>query len=200
MTEPKHPVAAQRAAPHGAILWPALRILKKALDEAFCDPPVMRKKGQVNVNERISCGEPLSGRRNSGSCRARSSIAAERPRGRSDRRHQGHGGRKSRCRRRFLSPVRRVPVPRVICSMVLIITARGFCATRRCTMDNRRLWMFVRLDLAVHCDRGGGVRRDDGGEQKGCCDQEAVHCPILHSRSASAARQVVPSGNGSTRI
>ena len=62
MTEPKHPVAAQRTAPHGAILRPAVRISKKALDEAHCDPPVMRKKRQVDVNERISCREPLPGR------------------------------------------------------------------------------------------------------------------------------------------
>jgi hypothetical protein len=63
MTGPKHPVAGQRAAPYGAILWPALRIYEKALDEALCDPPEMRGKGQVNVNERISCREPLPGRR-----------------------------------------------------------------------------------------------------------------------------------------
>lgn len=62
MAEPKHPVAAQRTAPHGAILRPAVRISKKALDEAHCDPPVMRKKRQVDVNERISCREPLPGR------------------------------------------------------------------------------------------------------------------------------------------
>ena len=37
--------------------------LEKALDEALCDPPEMRKKRQVNVNERIRCGETLPGRR-----------------------------------------------------------------------------------------------------------------------------------------
>jgi hypothetical protein len=63
MTEPQHPVAAHRADPHGGILWPALRISKKALDEAFCDPPAMRKKRQVDVNERIGCSEPLPGQR-----------------------------------------------------------------------------------------------------------------------------------------
>ena len=63
MTGPKHPVASQSATPHGAIFWPTLGILKKALDEALCDPTEMRKKRQVNVNERIGCGEPLPGRR-----------------------------------------------------------------------------------------------------------------------------------------
>ena len=63
MTEPKHPVAGQRASTYGAILWPALRIQKKALDEALCDPSEMCKKGQVDVNERISCGEPFPGQR-----------------------------------------------------------------------------------------------------------------------------------------
>src|SRR5712671_4774724 len=63
MTGPKHPVAAQRAAPHRGILRPALRISKQALDEAFCDPPAMRQKRQVDVNERIGCSEPLPGQR-----------------------------------------------------------------------------------------------------------------------------------------
>ena len=63
MTEPKHPVAGQRAAPYGAILWPALRIRKNAVDEALCDPSEMCKKGRVDVNERISCRELLPGRR-----------------------------------------------------------------------------------------------------------------------------------------
>jgi hypothetical protein len=63
MTEPNHPVAGQRAAPHRSILWPTLRISKKTLHQAFCDPPVMRQKGQVDVNERIGCIEPLPCRR-----------------------------------------------------------------------------------------------------------------------------------------
>src|SRR5216684_741048 len=64
MTEPNHPVAVQCAAPHGAILWPTLRIPEKALHEALCDTPVMRQKGQVDVNERIGCLEPLLRQRN----------------------------------------------------------------------------------------------------------------------------------------
>jgi hypothetical protein len=75
MTEPNHPVAVQCAAPHGAILWPALRISKKALHEALCDPPVMRQKGQVDVNERIGCVEPLP-------CRRDTAIAINDPRSR----------------------------------------------------------------------------------------------------------------------
>src|ERR1700751_5456392 len=63
MTEPEHPVAGQCAAPDGAILGPALRISKKALGEALGDPSEMGKKGQVDVNERIGCGEPLPRRR-----------------------------------------------------------------------------------------------------------------------------------------
>src|SRR5258708_3513584 len=59
ITEPNSPVAVQRDAPHGAILWPTLRISKKALHEALCDPPVMRQKGKVDVNERIGCVEPV---------------------------------------------------------------------------------------------------------------------------------------------
>src|SRR5258708_10884974 len=63
ITEPNSPVAVQRDAPHGAILWPPPRISKKALHEAICDPPVMRQKGKVDVNERIGCVEPLPRRR-----------------------------------------------------------------------------------------------------------------------------------------
>ena len=64
MTEPKDAVAVHGAAPHGAILRPALRVYEKALDEALRHPPVMRKKGQVNVDQRIRRREPLPGRGN----------------------------------------------------------------------------------------------------------------------------------------
>ena len=62
MTEPNHAVAVQSAAPHWAILWPALRSFEKTLDEALCDPPVMRKEREVNVNKRISCRKPVPSR------------------------------------------------------------------------------------------------------------------------------------------
>src|SRR5580704_5261753 len=63
MTEPQYLVAVQRAAPDGAILRPALRIDKRALDKALCNPSAMGQYGQVNVDERISRSEPLPGRR-----------------------------------------------------------------------------------------------------------------------------------------
>src|SRR5712671_892195 len=59
MTSPNYPIAVQRAAPHGGIFRPAMRISNEALDEALCYPHVMRRKRQVDVNERISRGEPL---------------------------------------------------------------------------------------------------------------------------------------------
>ena len=65
VTAPDHPVAAHRAAPHGAILRPALGVHEEALDEALGDPPVVRQKGQVNVHERVGGREPLPGRRGS---------------------------------------------------------------------------------------------------------------------------------------
>ena len=63
VTTPHHPVAAHRAAPHGAILRPALRVHEEALDEALGDPPVVREKRQVDVHERVGGREPLPGRR-----------------------------------------------------------------------------------------------------------------------------------------
>jgi len=41
MAEPDHTIAAHGAAPHGAILGPALRIHEQALEEALGHPPVV---------------------------------------------------------------------------------------------------------------------------------------------------------------
>jgi len=62
MAQPNDPVAVHSAPPHGAVLRPALWSYAKAREEALRHPPVMRKKGQVNVDQRIRCGEPLPGR------------------------------------------------------------------------------------------------------------------------------------------
>ena len=62
MTGPEHAVAVQRAAPHGAVLGPALRGTNQAFDEALGNPPGMGQKRQVDVDERIRRGEPLPGR------------------------------------------------------------------------------------------------------------------------------------------
>src|SRR5207249_3093979 len=40
VAEPEHAKAIHGAAPHGTILWPALRIHEKALKEALGNPPV----------------------------------------------------------------------------------------------------------------------------------------------------------------
>src|SRR5262245_53176102 len=59
MTEPDHAIAVQRAAPYRTVFRPAIRVAKQALDEALCDPPVMRKHWQVDVDQCVGSGEPL---------------------------------------------------------------------------------------------------------------------------------------------
>src|SRR5262249_6095363 len=58
-----HTIAAQGAAPHGAILRPALRCNKYALDQAFGYPGVVREERQVHVDQRVCRGETLPSRR-----------------------------------------------------------------------------------------------------------------------------------------
>src|SRR5262249_20889241 len=72
MAEPNHPVAVECALPDGAILRPTFRSAKQARGEALRDTPVVRKQGQVDVNQCVGHRKPLP-------CRCHAAIAVDYP-------------------------------------------------------------------------------------------------------------------------
>jgi hypothetical protein len=59
MAAPNDLVAVYRAAPHRAVLRPALGIDEQAFDQALRDPPIMDDERQIDVDERVGLREAL---------------------------------------------------------------------------------------------------------------------------------------------
>jgi hypothetical protein len=52
-----HAIAVDCATPHWAILWPALWGDKQTFDEPLGNPPVVSYERQIDMDQRICCGD-----------------------------------------------------------------------------------------------------------------------------------------------
>ena len=62
MASRDHAIAVYCAAPHWTILWPTLWGDEQTFDEPLGHPPVVSDERQIDMDQRICCGEPFPGR------------------------------------------------------------------------------------------------------------------------------------------